>query len=189
MQTYSRIYRIMHWLIAICMLLLLLTIFLRLTWLEKNNVSQIIQDYLKSINVSLTEDQSILLAKKIRKPMWDWHIYFGYALVALYCIRVTLPFFGHMKFQFPWTKGLNTNDKFKQWVHLIFYIAVFISLATGLVIELGPKAYKKPMEEIHELSLYYLSIYIVLHFSGILIAEFRDKKGIISEIISGNKHE
>ncbi|MFN5705274.1 MAG: cytochrome b/b6 domain-containing protein, partial [bacterium] len=63
-MNYSRIYRIMHWSIAICMILLLFTIFLRLTWLNKNNVSDIIQEYLKSINVSLTEDQSILLAKK-----------------------------------------------------------------------------------------------------------------------------
>ncbi len=189
MHTYSRTYRIMHWLIAICMMLILLTIFLRLTWLEKNNVSQIIQEYLKSINISLTEDQSILLAKKIRKPMWEWHIYLGYALVALYSIRVALPFFGQMKFHFPWSKELNSKDKFKQWVHFIFYIAVFISLATGLIIELGPKEYKKPMEEIHELSLYYLLTYIVLHFSGILIAEFKDRKGIVSEIISGKSNE
>lgn len=189
MHTYSRTYRIMHWLIAICMMLILFTIFLRLTWLEKNNVSQIIQEYLKSINVSLSEDQSILLAKKIRKPMWDWHIYLGYALVFLYCIRIALPFFGHMKFQFPWAQNLNSKEKFKLWVHLIFYIAVFVSLVTGLIIELGPKEYKKQMEGIHELSIYYLLAYIVLHFTGILIAEFGENKGIISRIINGKSHE
>jgi cytochrome b561 len=81
-KTYTTIYRIMHWAIAICMILLLLTIFLRLTWMNKNNVSDIIQDFLATTNVSLSEDETILLAKKIRKPMWDWHIYLGYSYVA-----------------------------------------------------------------------------------------------------------
>ena len=43
---YSKIYRIIHWAIAVSFLLLLVTIFLRLTWMNKNNVAAIIQDYL-----------------------------------------------------------------------------------------------------------------------------------------------
>lgn len=188
-MNYSRIYRIMHWAIAICMLLLLATIFLRLTWLNKNNVSDIIQNYLNSINVSITEDQSILLAKKIRKPMWDWHIYLGYALVGLYSIRLMLPMRGIMRFANPMSKEHNSKDKLKHWVHIIFYVFVFVSLVTGLLIEHGPKEMKKPLEEIHELSLYYLLAYIVIHFAGILMAEFGAQKGIISNIISGSKNE
>lgn len=45
-NNYSPIYRIMHWLIAICLILILATIFLRLTWLNKNNVADIINNYL-----------------------------------------------------------------------------------------------------------------------------------------------
>lgn len=179
----------MHWSIAICMMLLLFTIFLRLTWLNKNHVSDIIQNYLNSINISLTEDQSILLAKKIRKPMWDWHIYLGYALVALYSIRLMLPFKGEMKFRNPMNSEFSAKDKFKHWVHIIFYVCVFVSLITGLLIEHGPKEMKKPLEEIHELSIYYLLTYIVIHFSGVLMAEFSNQKGIISNIISGSKNE
>ncbi|PIV48953.1 MAG: cytochrome B, partial [Flavobacteriaceae bacterium CG02_land_8_20_14_3_00_34_13] len=41
-----KIYRIIHWAIAISFLLLLITIFLRLTWLNKFNVAAIIQEYL-----------------------------------------------------------------------------------------------------------------------------------------------
>lgn len=179
----------MHWAIAICMMLLLFTIFLRLTWLNKNNVSDIIQNYLNSINISISEDQSILLAKKIRKPMWDWHIYLGYALVALYSIRIMLPMRGIMPFANPMNKVYSTKDKFKHWVHIVFYVCVFVSLVTGLLIEHGPKEMKKPLEEIHELSIYYLLAYIVIHFAGVLIAEFGTQKGIISKIISGTKNE
>jgi len=187
-RNYSKIFRILHWSIAIAFLLLLLTIFLRKTWMEKSHVAEIIQTYLTENNYeTLPQDDAIVLAKKIRKPMWDWHIYLGYVLVGLYCIRLALPFFGEMKFTSPFQKDLDTKTKFQYWTYLIFYVFTGISLITGLIIEWGPKTYKKPMEEIHELSIYYLLAFIVIHFGGVLVAELGSQKGIISKIISGNE--
>jgi cytochrome b561 len=184
-REYSAIYRIMHWSIAICMTLLLVTIFLRLTWMNKNNVALIIQDYLATTDQKLTQDQLITLAKKIRKPMWDWHIYIGYALVGLYSIRMALPFFGQMKFSNPFNKDLGIKEKFQYWTYLIFYVCVAISLITGLIIVLGPKNLKEPMEEIHVLSIYYLLAFIVIHLSGIFFSELTTQQGLISRIVSG----
>lgn len=184
-REYSAIYRIMHWSIAICMTLLLVTIFLRLTWMNKNNVALIIQDYLATTDQKLTQDQLITLAKKIRKPMWDWHIYIGYALVGLYSIRIALPFFGQMKFSNPFNKDLGIKEKFQYWTYLIFYVCVVISLITGLIIVLGPKNLKEPMEEIHVLSIYYLLAFIVIHLSGVFFSESTTQQGLISRIVSG----
>ena len=184
-REYSAIYRIMHWSIAICMTLLLVTIFLRLTWMNKNNVALIIQDYLATTDQKLTQDQLITLAKKIRKPMWDWHIYIGYALVGLYSIRMALPFFGQMKFSNPFNKDLGIKEKFQYWTYLIFYVCVAISLITGLIIVLGPKNLKEPMEEIHVLSIYYLLAFIVIHLSGVFFSELTTQQGLISRIVSG----
>jgi len=175
----------MHWSIAICFLLLLLTIFLRLTWMEKNHVADIMQAYLAEKDVELSREELILLAKKIRKPMWDWHIYLGYVLVGLYSLRMVLPLFGEMKFANPLQKGISGFTKFKYYLYLIFYVFVGISLTTGLLIEFGPKEYKKSVEEIHELSIYYLLTFITLHLGGVFYAEFSNQKGIISRIISG----
>ncbi|WP_159022635.1 cytochrome b/b6 domain-containing protein [Formosa sp. L2A11] len=184
---YSKVYRLMHWAIAISFLLLLLTIFLRLTWLNKVNVAAIIKDYLTGTEQNLSQDQLITLAKKIRKPMWDWHIYIGYVLVGLFSIRFILPAFGTMKIQNPFGKNLSTKMKLQKWTYLIFYVCVIVSLITGLIIEFGPKEFKKPMEEIHVLGIYYLIAFIVIHLAGVLIAEFKDQKGIISRIVSGSK--
>lgn len=154
--------------------------------MEKNHVAEIIQTFLKDNGyTALPQDEAISLAKKIRKPMWEWHIYLGYFLTGLYCIRLAVPFFGKMKFSSPFKEGLNTKTKFQFWVYLVFYTCTAVSLITGLIIEFGPKVYKKPMEEIHELSLYYLLSFMILHFAGILIAEFTSNKGLISRIISG----
>lgn len=186
-KNYTIFYRLMHWAIALCMFLLLLTIFLRLTWMNKNHVADIIQNYLSTIGQSLTKDQAIMLAKKIRKPMWDWHIYFGYVLTALYCIRLALPFFGEMKFSNPLDKNLTAKEKFQYWVYIVFYVCVAISLITGLIIEFGPEYLKSNMEAIHERALYYLLVFIFIHFGGILLAEFTTQPGIVSKIISGHK--
>ena len=189
-RNYSKVYRILHWLIAFSFILLLITIFLRKTWMEKNHVAEIIQAFLADKGYpALPEDDAILLAKKIRKPMWDWHIYLGYVLTGLYCIRLAVPFFGEMKFSSPFKAGLDMKTKFQFWVYLVFYACTAVSLITGLIIEFGPKAYKKPMEEIHELSLYYLLGFMILHFGGVLIAELTSDKGLVSRIISGSKKE
>ena len=189
-RNYSKVYRILHWLIAFSFILLLITIFLRKTWMEKNHVAEIIQAFLADKGYpALPEDDAILLAKKIRKPMWDWHIYLGYVLTGLYCIRLAVPFFGEMKFSSPFKAGLDMKTKFQFWVYLVFYACTAVSLITGLIIEFGPKEYKKPMEEIHELSLYYLLGFMILHFSGIVIAELTSDKGLVSRIISGSKKE
>lgn len=186
---YSKVYRIIHWTIAVSFLLLLITIFLRLTWMNKYNVATIIQDYLGGTDQVLSQEQLIDLAKKIRQPMWNWHIYIGYVLVGLFSIRLILPAFGHMKIQNPVDKTLSTKMKFQKWTYIIFYLCVIVSLVTGLMIELGPKEYKKPMEKIHVLGIYYLIAFIGIHLSGVLIAEFTDQKGIISKMVSGSKKD
>ena len=184
-RSYSAIYRIVHWAIAVSFMLLLVTIFLRLTWMNKNNVASIIQDQLAVTGQQLSQDQAIVLAKKIRQPMWAWHIYMGYVLTGLFAIRFMLPAFGHMKFQNPLGKGLSTTAKFQKWSYLIFYAFVVISLVTGLFIEWGPKEWKKPIEKVHVLGIYYLLAFITVHLAGVVKAEFTDRKGIISRMING----
>jgi len=157
--------------------------------MNKHNVAAIIQDYIIGTGQTLSEDQLIVLAKKIRQPMWDWHIYIGYVLVGLFSIRFILPAFGHMKIQNPLSKDLTAKMKVQKWTYLIFYICVIVSFTTGLIIELGPKDLKKSMEDIHVLSIYYLLAFITIHLAGVLLAEFSDQKGIISRIVSGSKKE
>lgn len=186
-KSYSRIYRIIHWAIAICFTFLLLTIFLRMTWLNKFNIAEIIGDFLTTKNQQLSEEELIQLGKQIRKPMWNWHIYVGYVLTALFLIRFTLPILGYMRFQNPLEHHITRKEKFQRWVYILFYFGVVISLVTGLIISLGPKEYKKSMEFFHVKSLFYLIPFILLHIGGVLYAEFTNHKGLISKIISGSK--
>ncbi len=186
---YSKVYRIIHWAIVTSFLILLSTIFLRMNWMNKHNIASIIQEYLNTTDQVLSQKQLLALAKKIRHPMWEWHIYIGYVLTGLFCIRFILPAFGQMKIQNPLDKTLSIKEKIQKWTYIIFYISVIISLLTGLglIVDFIPNELKDPMGDIHVLSLYYLVAFIFIHLSGVLFAEFTEHKGIISRIISGSK--
>src|SRR5690606_39534745 len=68
--------------------------------------------------------------------------------------------FGQMKIQSPFTKNLSLKEQFQKWTYIVFYLCVAVSLITGLFIELGPKEFKKTMEGIHVLGIYYLLAFI-----------------------------
>lgn len=184
---YSSLYRIFHWTIAISFFLLLLTIFLRLTWMNKDNMADIIGTYLTDSGQVLSREQLLVLAKQIRQPMWNWHLYIGYFLAVLFSLRFLLPLFGVLKFQNPFSKGASIKEKLQKAVYLGFYLCVGISLISGLIMELGPGNLKEPLEEIHVLSLYYLIPFIIVHLAGVFTAEFTDQKGIVSRMLSGKR--
>ncbi len=188
-RNYSATFRIIHWSIALLMTVTLITVLLRLTWLNKFNVSEIMSTFLQDKEHQLTNDDLIVLAKKIRQPMWQWHIYAGYALTGIIALRFLLGFTGKMKFTNPLQNELTGEAKFKAWIYILFYICVTASLVTGLIIELGPRSMKSSMEEIHELSIYYVGAYLLLHLGGVLRAEFTNERGIISRVISGNERD
>ena len=178
-------FRLMHFTSALCIVCLLITIFLRMNWMNKDQMAGIIDANLKTLNISLTQDQLVKMAKQIRKPMWDWHIYIGYVLIGLYSVRMILPFFRQMEFRNPFSITATLKEKIQAWIYILFYFFLGITLLTGLLIEVGPKSFKASLESVHELSLYYLIPFIVLHFGGVLLAELSTQKGIISKMVSG----
>ena len=139
---------------------------------------------LRALDVTLTQDQLLKIAKQIRKPMWDWHVYTGYVLIGLYAIRLALPFFGEMKFSNPF-KAASLKQKIQYWSYILFYIFVGASLITGFLIVNGPQEWKKSLESVHTLGLYYLLPFIFIHFTGLFLAEKGENKGIVSRMIRG----
>jgi cytochrome b561 len=180
--SYSLSDRILHWALALTILFMLLTVFLRLNWMEKNHVAAILIDKLSALDVEITKDQAIKIAKQIRKPMFDWHITIGYVVTGIFVLRMIFHIKNKRSFN-PITK----REKFQLWVYRIFYVLLAATLITGLIIEFGPKSIKKSIEAIHKLTLYYMVTFLILHFSGILLAEIGSKKGIVSKMIGGDK--
>lgn len=184
-RRYDLTHRFLHWGIAIAMSFMLLTILLRLGWMNKFHVAELLNEQLGARGIWLEEAERIKIAKEIRKPMWNWHIYSGYALTVLFTLRLVYNRLTHRGFNSPFRKDVRLHDKIASWTYFLFYLFVFGSLATGLLIEHGPRDWKKSLESIHEWSLYYLIAFILLHFAGLLVSERSTESQKVRKMLAG----
>lgn len=79
---------------------------------------------------------------------------------------------------------MNTKQKFTplhRLLHWIMAIAMPILFITGFFPD-----WKANIETVHKWGIYWFPIFILLHLTGIIIAELSTKKGITSKMIGGD---
>jgi len=190
MQKWSLNFRLWHWIHATVILGLLGTVFLRKTFLSWRTNSEILTNKLSGIDVSVTTEQAKMLAKSIRAPMWEWHILLGYALAALVVWRIALFFTESGKQNYQHFKEETLHKKIVKLGYIAIYAVIAFMAVSGLVIhfyqELGlVKDTAHDIKEIHELVYNALLIFVPLHILGVFVAENRDEKGILSDMVNG----
>ena len=183
-------FRLWHWIHATVVLGLLGTVFLRKTFLSWRTNSELLTQKLSEIDLTVTETQAKVLAKAIRAPMWEWHIILGYALTALVLWRIILFFTDSGKQNYQNLKAESLHKKMVKLGYIGIYAILAFMTVTGLTIhfyeELGlVKDTAHDIKEIHELVFNAILIFVPLHIIGVIIAENRDEKGIISDMIHG----
>lgn len=190
MKKWHVTFRIWHWVHVVVVLGLLGTVFLRKTFLSWRTNSELLTQKLAEINLEVTTEQAKVLAKAIRAPMWEWHIILGYALTALLLWRIILFFTQSGKQNY---QNIQKETLHKKMVKLgyigIYFVLLFMSL-TGLSIHfhesLGiSKDLADNIKDIHELVFNAILIFVSLHIIGVVIAENRDEKNIISDMLHG----
>jgi len=142
----------------------------------------------------VTEAQAKVLAKAIRAPMWEWHIILGYALAALLLWRIILFFTQSGKQNYQKLKTESLHKKIVKIGYLVIYAILVFMAVSGLVIhfyeELGLlKDTAHDIKEVHELVFNAILIFVPLHIIGVIIAENRDEKDIISDMINGGSKD
>ena len=193
MQKWRLDFRIWHWIHATVVLGLLGTVFLRKTFLSWRTNSELLTQKLAEIDLTVTEAQAKVLAKAIRAPMWEWHIILGYALTALVIWRIVLFFTQSGKMNYENFKVKSLHKKIVALGYIGIYLVLLFMTLSGLTIhfyeELGLlKETAHDIKEIHELVFNAILIFVPLHIVGVVIAELRDEKGIISNMIHGGKN-
>jgi len=192
MQKWSLNFRVWHWIHATVVLGLLGTVFLRKTFLSWRDNSEILSQKLSSMDIIVNADQAKILAKSIRAPMWDWHIILGYALGALLIWRVALFFTHSGKRSYLNMKNDNIDKKLIKLGYIVVYLVLAFLALSGYIMEfykeLGLlKDTAHDIKELHELIFNVILIFAPLHILGVFMAENRDEKGILSDMVNGGE--
>lgn len=180
MRQFSPSFRIWHWLNAIVMVGILVTVLLRDTVMDKHHIGVIVQEKLVSLGTVITEEQAVMIGKAVRSPMWDWHIYLGIAMSVLLVWRLFMVF----------KNGFGFDDNPKMQKVYLLYRAVYALMAimsiSGLVMvyKLAGEA-KELVESLHEFVGWSLFAFIVVHIIGVVLAEKTDQSGLVSRMING----
>lgn len=184
-KKFTVIHRLLHWLIALAMPVLFITGFLRMYWMNKNGMVDVIES--KTTTSPLPKDVMKDIASTIREPMWEWHEFFANVMIFAFVVRILYMIFKGVRFPNPFNSSLVLKERLQGFVYIYFYVFVFISAFTGVCIEKGFfDSYHEEIEMVHKWGLYWFPIFIVLHLAGIVIAEYSAKKGITSKMIGGD---
>lgn len=182
-QKFTGLHRILHWTMVIAMFILFITGFLRMYWMNRKHIIGIIE----SKTSAIPREQLADITRSILKPMWQWHEVFAHVMIFSFLIRIIYMLVKGIRFPNPFKGSQPIKERMQGFTYVYFYLFVFISVFTGICIEKDLlSAYHENIEAIHKWGIYWFPIFVFLHLIGIVIAEFSDKKGIVSKMISGD---
>lgn len=182
MRQFSSSFRIWHWLQAIAVFGLFITVVLRESVMHKANMGLIMQTKLAEIGTVITSDQAVLIAKAVRAPMWDWHIYFGITVAVLLVFRIAMI----LKNGF----GFDADPKMQKvyMLYKVVYGILSVMSISGLVLywKLAGDA-KDIVETVHMYVGWSLFAFVAIHVIGVILAEKSDQSGLVSRMINGRE--
>ncbi len=190
-QKFTPLFRLWHWLTAFSVLGLAGTVFLRMSFLNKNINAEIIRAKLESFHIALTPDQAVAVAKAIRAPMWEWHYILAIFLGIAIALRIVAMLRGDA--QLPLLKVLrseNMMERFKNIIHLLICLTILVIALTGAFYyfhdALGiSKESAHWAKELHESLFWPLMVLIALHIGGVIRYELATRECLVSKMIHG----
>ena len=194
--------RLWHWLSAVVISGSLLTVLANSTITNERSNAEVIQKSFAEKNVSVSQDQARAAAHEISDRVWELHTYFGYVLIALFIFRLALEFthradqklIRKLKFAYAQLNGANRKEAKHEVVvkalYIAFYTLLGIMAVTGLCMAFEddvPALKIHALREIHSFCMYLIIAFIIVHLAGVFLAERKDSKGIVSDMINGGR--
>lgn len=203
-KKYSSSLRFWHWANAIVITGSLLTVLVNSTVLKGWSTLTFIEDQLKSTGTTITEKQARMLVGGLRDNVWTYHKYFGFCLAALLLFRFIAEFFqladqklirkikaAYNQFKAGKNRLIARHELVVKSLYATFYLLLIIMAVTGLCLafEDDVPALKNMhfIREIHSFCMYLVLAFIVVHIAGVYLAERKDSKGIVSDMINGGR--
>ena len=192
--------RFWHWANTLLISLQLMTILFQKVIVRSRSAVTELQASGKNVSVPQARELAHIISDRI----WAWHIYFGWTLVALWVLRLGLQLTGPSELRFsarllevlrryrlapPADKGKAGKILFAKTTYALFYLFITIMVATGLILIYEDVSWLKGVhhlaEETHNVTMFLIIGFIVLHVVGVVWAENKQDHGLISRMVGG----
>jgi len=200
--------RLWHWMTAVVISGSIITVWINSLFTGGQEVATLSQEALKKAGLNPSVQQVRAVPHALGDRVWAVHEYFGYVLAALFLFRLVLEFFQltdqkfmrKMKLAY---QAFQTRKKNRQLaiheltvklIYTAFYILLLMMVLTGLSLAFDDastflRSIRGPVKEVHGFGLYLVLLFIFVHLAGVFLAERKDGKGIVSDMINGGDND
>ncbi|MBS1531383.1 MAG: cytochrome b/b6 domain-containing protein [Bacteroidetes bacterium] len=204
-KKYSSSLRFWHWANAIVITGSLLTVLVNSTVLAGWGTMLFVQGQLKKSSINANPDQLRPVIGGLRDRVWQYHIYFGISLATLLLFRLIYEFYtgdqklirkirvAYAQYKSGQNKLIARHELVVKTLYATFYVVLCIMAITGLCLVFEddvPFLHEMHfIRDIHGFCMYLVLIFIAVHLAGVFLAERKDSKGIVSDMINGGQKD
>jgi len=203
-QKNSPAIRIWHWVTFLGFTASLVTVLLGSTLFKTRDNISTVTDEVAAKGGSVSKDQAWSVAHAFSDKLWDTHKIIGFVLCFLLLSRVIIEVLQKKdeKISVRIRKALNFHPLNENAIrernhyllvkrgYLVFYGLFFCMGLTGLILAFEDVEFLKPLHKtagnLHSFFQWGIYAYILLHLVGVVRADLRKNKGIVSGMIHGN---
>jgi Ni/Fe-hydrogenase 1 B-type cytochrome subunit len=202
---YSAPLRLWHWGNALLVSGQLLTILFLLVIVKPKALTPDFQQALRKSGGMLSADQGRALAHVISERIWDWHITIGLALAAFWAywlvVQLTTPperrFTTRLaaaarryRLAPPAEHADARHALLAKLSYAAFYLFLAVLVTTGLALTWADDVawlgnMEHTVKEVHNVTMYLIIAFVVVHIVGVVWAELTGDHGLISQMIGG----
>ncbi len=197
--------RVWHWTFFTVVTASLVTTLLASTLFRTRNNTGMVQQELQHQGVTISQDQARGVSHAFSDKLWEWHTYLGYVICGFLLVRVVIELTLSkeerlatkirraiaLKRSSP--KDGETVRHYLQvkWGYVVFYCLILTMALTGLGLAFEDVSFLKgihgTIKQVHSFVQYLIYGFILLHLSGVIIADLGKHQGIVSGMIHGKK--
>lgn len=202
---YSVAMRLWHWVNAALVSGQLLTILFQKVIVNAKHAVPEFQAAISKGGGTLSEQQGRAVAHVISERIWTWHVWMGVALAVFWLFWTVMQAldpagrrFGarlvaaaqRYKLAAPAEHAEARHVLLAKITYAAFYLFITIMVVTGLALIFADSVpffhnIEHTAEEVHNVTMYLIIGYIVLHVVGVVWADIHDDRGLISRMVSG----
>ena len=203
---YSTGMRIWHWANATLVSGQLLTILFQMVIVNARSAVPEFQAAITKSGGSLTQQQGRAMAHVISERIWTWHVWIGLTLAAFWLFWTVMQAldpagrrFGarlmaaarRYKLAAPAEHADARHALLAKLTYAAFYLFITTMVITGLILVFADDvpflhSIEHPAKEVHNVTMYLIIGYIVLHVVGVVWTEVTGDHGLVSRMVGGS---